>query len=94
MKLLHISDISGYSNDVIRKNFDALIRYNNIWHTGILNFPDFSMSESGRIHFEEVKKVFSVFVTRSVMETQGRLMGNNFVPLDAARVLKIYTELY
>ena len=32
--------------------------------------------------------------TRSVMETQGRLMGNNFVPLDAARVLKIYTELY
>ena len=32
--------------------------------------------------------------TRSVMETQGRLMGNNFVPLDVARVLKIYTELY
>ena len=32
--------------------------------------------------------------TRSVMETQGRLMGNTFVPLDAARVLKIYTELY
>ena len=32
--------------------------------------------------------------TRSVMETQGRLMGNNFVPLDAARVLKIFTELY
>ena len=28
---------------------------------GILNFPDFPMSESGRIHFEEVKKVFSVF---------------------------------
>lgn len=32
--------------------------------------------------------------TRSVMETQGRLMGNNFVPLDADRVLKIYEELY
>ena len=31
--------------------------------------------------------------TRSVMETQGRLMGNNFVPLDAARVLKIYTAV-
>ena len=64
MKLLHISDSSGYSNDVIRKNFDVLIRYNNIWHTGILNFPDFPMSESGRIHFEEVKKVFSVFSGR------------------------------
>lgn len=32
--------------------------------------------------------------TRSVMETQGRLMGNNFVPLDKDRVLKIYEELY
>jgi 4-hydroxybutyrate dehydrogenase len=32
--------------------------------------------------------------TDSVMVSQGRLMGNNFVPLDAARVLKIYTELY
>ena len=32
--------------------------------------------------------------TRSVMETQGRLMGNNFVPLDEARVLKIYQELF
>lgn len=32
--------------------------------------------------------------TESVMQTQGRLMGNSFVPLDAARVLKIYQELY
>lgn len=32
--------------------------------------------------------------TKSVMEAQGRLMGNNFVPLDEARVLKIYKELY
>lgn len=32
--------------------------------------------------------------SKSVMETQGRLMGNNFVPLDYDRVLKIYSELY
>ena len=61
MKLLHISDASGYAHDVIRKNYDVLIDYNNIWYTGSLNFPDFAMSESGRIHFEEVKKVFGVF---------------------------------
>lgn len=30
---------------------------------------------------------------RSVMETQKRLMNNNFVPLDERRVLKIYHEL-
>ena len=32
--------------------------------------------------------------THSVMTGQGRLMANNFVPLDEARVLKIYTELF
>ena len=32
--------------------------------------------------------------TDSVMKTQGRLMGNNFVPLDEERVYKIYRELY
>lgn len=32
--------------------------------------------------------------TRSVMEAQGRLMANSFVPLDYDRVLKIYQELY
>lgn len=30
----------------------------------------------------------------SVMENQGRLMANNFVPLDRARVYKIYRELW
>lgn len=32
--------------------------------------------------------------TDAVMNTQGRLMANNFVPLDAKRVRKIYGELY
>ncbi len=32
--------------------------------------------------------------TKSVMETQGRLMANNFVPLDQDRVFKIYQELF
>jgi len=31
--------------------------------------------------------------TDSVMKTQGRLMANNFVPLERERVLKIYKEL-
>ena len=30
----------------------------------------------------------------SVITSQGRLMANNFVPLDEERVRKIYRELY
>lgn len=61
MKLLDIPGQSGYSAEVIRENFDALIEYNNITYSGELRFTDMTMSESGRIHFEEVKAVFSVF---------------------------------
>lgn len=41
-----------------------------------------------------VKQEELAVFTKSVMEQQGRLMANNFVPLDADRVLKIYQELY
>ncbi len=46
------------------------------------------------LHEYGVKQEELAVFTKSVMETQGRLMGNNFVPLDEARVLKIYQELY
>lgn len=61
ISLLHISENSGYSVDVIRRNYDTLIDYNTIGYKGPLNFPDLAMSESGRIHFEEVKRVFDLF---------------------------------
>lgn len=32
--------------------------------------------------------------TESVMTTQGRLMSNNFVPLNAEQVKKVYAKLY
>ena len=46
------------------------------------------------LHEYGVRQEELAVFTKSVMETQGRLMGNNFVPLDEARVLKIYQELY
>ena len=46
------------------------------------------------LHAYGVTQEDLVTFTDSVMQTQGRLMGNNFVPLDHDRVLKIYRELY
>lgn len=50
---------TGLSEEVIRENYDALIDYNLITK-GIdeLEFPTFPMSEHGRIHFAEVKRIF------------------------------------
>lgn len=58
---LDIEGISGYAKEVIRENYDVLIDYNSMFNQEELEFPTFSMSESGRIHFQEVKSLFSYF---------------------------------
>ena len=57
---LHISETTGLSVDVIRHNYDVLIQYQSLFYQGTLNLPDFVMSNSGRIHFEEVKRIFEI----------------------------------
>ncbi len=58
MNFLDIPQLSGLSSDDIWLNYNALIDYNSIFMPGKLQFPTLSMSESGSIHFEEVKNIF------------------------------------
>lgn len=53
-----ITEVSGLPREEIRDNFQAMIDYNNLGGPETLEFPTFSMSEGGRIHFEEVRHVF------------------------------------
>ncbi len=46
---------------MIRENYDALIDYTLSFGDEELEFPSLPMSESGRIHFEEVKDIFHLF---------------------------------
>lgn len=57
---LNIAEISGLSKDIIKNNYDILIQYQSIFYRGTLNFKDFAMSTTGRIHFEEVKRIFDM----------------------------------
>ena len=61
MKALEIAEYTGLSEEEIRQNYDALIDYNMAWKDGELSFPTLPMSETGRIHFEEVKEIFDIF---------------------------------
>lgn len=58
MRLLEISGRSGYSQEICRRNYDALIDYNTIGGSHDLEFADMNMSGQGRIHFEEVRQIF------------------------------------
>ena len=52
---------AGISEEELLGNYSALIDYNSVFFTGPLTFPTFPMSEAGRVHFGEVKKIFSAF---------------------------------
>lgn len=58
---LNIPAYSGLDRETIVENYDVLIRYNSVFGPKTLEFPSLAMSESGRIHFEEVKVVFNFF---------------------------------
>ncbi len=59
--LLGIPALSGLPKEEILQNYDALIDYNSLFGPSSLEFPTLAMSETGRIHFEEVKRVFLFF---------------------------------
>lgn len=59
--LLDIEEDSGIPKDEIRENYDVLIDYNSMFTNEELEFPTLAMSESGKIHFEEVKVIFVLF---------------------------------
>ena len=53
-----LSTLSSMSEAEILEQYDALIHYNSLFYRGELHFPSLPMSEEGRIHFSEVKKIF------------------------------------
>lgn len=65
--LLNIVESSGYSREEIVQNYNVLIDYNSIFGPKELNFPTLAMSETGRIHFEEVKDVFLFFEITAIV---------------------------
>ena len=64
---LNIPAYSGLSREEIVQNYDVLIDYNSIFGPKTLEFPTLVMSESGRIHFEEVKVVFNFFEITAIV---------------------------
>lgn len=61
IKLLNIEATSGLDSNTIKENYDALIDYSSPFYQGELKFPSLAASESGLIHFSEVKNIFTSF---------------------------------
>ena len=79
MKTLGIPEYTGLSEEVIRENYDVLIDYNMAWEDGVLEFPTLPMSETGKIHFEEVKEIFDIFKYLAVFGSVLGIVGIVFM---------------
>ncbi len=60
INILHLDTACGKDAATVRRNYDALCDYLFFWNRGALVLPDFAMSEHGRIHFEDCKRIFDV----------------------------------
>lgn len=61
MGMDQISAETGFSTEIIKENYDALIDYCNPFFTGELDFPTLPESTTGISHFAEVKVIFNLF---------------------------------
>lgn len=55
---LQLDKSVGLDKTTIIENYDILINYQSIFYRGDLYLPNFAISPSGRIHFQEVKIIF------------------------------------
>ena len=60
IKNLNISDMSGFTVEEIKLNYDYLIDYNLNKNVGEFHLPTIEYSKEGKIHFEEVRNIFQV----------------------------------
>ena len=60
VKKLNISNMSGFSEDEIKLNYDYLIDYNLNNKVEEFDLPTIKYSKQGKIHFEEVRNIFQV----------------------------------
>jgi len=67
IELLGIEERSGIPKEEIKENYDVLIDYNSMFSDEELSFPTLAMSETGKIHFEEVKVIFVGFQKMTIV---------------------------
>ncbi len=73
IRWLHIEQGSGMSLETIKRNYHALIAYNQIWYRGELALT-LPMSEGGRIHFAECKRIFDLIWIVGIVTGLGSIL--------------------
>lgn len=79
IKNLNISDMSGFTEEEIKQNYDYLIDYNLDKNVGEFHLPTIEYSKQGKFHFEEVRNIFQlikkIFYISGVISVLGIILS-------------------
>ena len=82
MKSENLASVFSMTEEKILEEYDALIRYNSLFYHGELTLPSLPLSEEGRIHFKDVKRLFDGIQILLI------LTAATFLPLAIFRIRK------
>lgn len=68
---LHLSETTGYSREVILRNYHDVMRYLSPFHTGDFQLSDLSFSAGGAQHFADVKHIFNIVYAAGIISLLG-----------------------
>ena len=88
ISLFHLDTASGLDASTVRRNYDVLCNYLFVWNRGPLVLQDFPMSEHGRIHFADCKRIFDVLQV-VCLATGIITLAGAFLKKHSARCLRI-----
>lgn len=79
VKKMNISEMSGFTDEDIKLNYDYLIDYNLNKDVGEFNLPTIEYSREGKIHFEEVRSIFQnvkkIFYISAIVSVLGIIIS-------------------
>ena len=77
IEYLNIPVLSGLSKEDIKKNYDYMIDYNLDKDNKEFELPSIKSSENGKIHFEEVRKIFKISLVLSIIGLVINILNKN-----------------
>ena len=79
IRALDLPGQTGMTEEEIRANYDAVIDYNSLFSRGELELPTLAMSEEGRIHFADVRRLVVSIETAGLL-CAVLFLGSLFLP--------------
>ncbi len=75
IRYLNIPQESGYSEHIIKKNYNYILDYNLNFKDSNFDLPDIKSSTNGKIHFADVRNLVQLLIKIAILFTVTSIIG-------------------